>query len=119
LIDRRTCSQDKGTGSPSVRWLHGRTAGRAAVARKVIKMRTDITGYEVNPYKLRAIMDMVRRQGPLPRDQFDQILSPDDLLVWFGLTGKLDFGEEIAVKRELALMSDAEIFMELLGCKDI
>ena len=79
----------------------------------------NITGFEINPYKLRSILDMIRRQGPLPRDQFDQILSPDDLLVWFGLRGKLDFGEEMAVKRELALMSDAEIFMELLGCKDI
>lgn len=82
-------------------------------------MSTNITGYEVNPYKLRAILEKVRSQGPLPRDQFGAILSPEDLLVWFGLRGKLDFGEEVAVKRELALMSDAELFMELLGCKDI
>ena len=77
------------------------------------------TSMGMNPYKLRAILDMIRKQGPLPKDQFDRILGPDDLLVWFDLKGRLDSGEEIIIKRELVLMTEAEVFMELLRCMEV
>lgn len=79
-------------------------------------MRTD-TRMDMNPYKLRAIVDMIRRQGPLPRRNYAEILSPDDLLVRFDLKGKLDAEEESVVKRELALLAEAERFMEFVAYK--
>lgn len=73
----------------------------------------------MNPYKLRAILEIVRGQGRLPTDQRDEVLSPDDLLVWFGLSGRLTPAEELIVKDELELMAEAEAFMDCLRCKVI
>ena len=71
----------------------------------------------MNPYKLRGLIDHVRRQGALPRDQFDEILSPDDLLVWFGLKDLLSLDEQRLVKEDLAALAVAEEFMDRLRSK--
>ena len=71
----------------------------------------------MNPYKLRAVIDHIRKQGPLPRDQFDEVLEPDDLLVWFGLSDLLTLGERQAIKHDLAALTDAEAFMDRLRSK--
>ena len=68
----------------------------------------------MNPHKLRAILELVRRQGKLPIDQWGNVLSPDDLLVWYGLTHLLTPDERSIVKRELADMTEAEEFMDRL-----
>ena len=68
----------------------------------------------MNIYKLRAIVDHVRRQGRLPTDRWGCVLNPDDLLVWFGLDGILDPEEQVEVKRELVALADAEAFMDEL-----
>lgn len=71
----------------------------------------------MNKYKLGAILESIRGQGNLPMDQWGEVLSPDDLLVWFGLDGHLSLEEEIILKGELVLMAEAEIFMDLLRCQ--
>ena len=71
----------------------------------------------MNPYKLRAILEMIRSQGRLPADEWGQVLNPDDLLVWFGLADRLDSGERLVLRDELALMAEAEMFMDRLHCK--
>jgi len=73
----------------------------------------------MNPHKLRAIVELVRKPGPLPRDQFGEILSVEDLLVWFGLAGTLSPEERMCVGRELAMMREAEAFVERLQMKVI
>jgi hypothetical protein len=51
----------------------------------------------------------------LPRDQWDNTLSPDDLLVWFGLERLgLSAEEQRVVKGELRAMAEAEAIMDLL-----
>lgn len=62
----------------------------------------------MNPYKLRVIVEHVRRQGRLPADRFGQTLSSDDLMVWFGLSAYLSPDEQRLVRRELELLVEAE-----------
>lgn len=73
----------------------------------------------MNKYKLGAILELIRRQGKLPTDQWGEVLSPDDLIVWFGLDGQLSLEEEITLKGELALITEAETFMDRLGCQEV
>ena len=40
----------------------------------------------VNLYKIRYVLEFIRRQGRLPTDERGQVLSPYDMLAWFGLT---------------------------------
>ena len=68
----------------------------------------------MNIYKLRKIIDWIRRQGRLPTDEFGQILSVDDLMGWFGLTEYLTRAEQIAVRKELTAMVEAELAVERL-----
>jgi hypothetical protein len=68
----------------------------------------------MNPYKLRAIVELVRRQGRLPADRWGCVLSPDDLLVWYGLNSDLSPEEQREVKRELAALAEAEGFVDRL-----
>jgi hypothetical protein len=68
----------------------------------------------MNGHKLRAIMDYVRGHGRLPTDRFGEVLSPDDMLVWFGLRNVLTVEEQYQVKAELASMAEAEAFMDQL-----
>ncbi|MCD4651297.1 MAG: hypothetical protein K8S56_05865 [Candidatus Cloacimonetes bacterium] len=68
----------------------------------------------MNIYKKRNIVDSIREQGSLPTDQFGQVLSPDDLLVWFGLNECLTQAEQYIIKEELAAMVDTELAMDKL-----
>ncbi len=68
----------------------------------------------MNIYKLRKIIDLIRRQGKLPTDQFGQILPVDDLMGWFGLTESLTRTEQLGIKKELAAMVEAELAVERL-----
>jgi hypothetical protein len=71
----------------------------------------------MNQHKLRAIVEFVRGRGPLPTDQFGEILDAEDLLAWFGLTGTLSLEERTCVARELAMMREAQAFIERLQLK--
>ena len=68
----------------------------------------------MNIYKLRKIIDWIRRQGRLPTDEFGQILSVDDLMGWFGLTGLLTKHEKVCIRKELTSMVEAELVVERL-----
>ena len=68
----------------------------------------------MNIYKLRRIIDLIRRQGKLPTDQFGQILPVDDLMGWFGLAESLTGTEQLCMKKELAAMVEAELAVERL-----
>ena len=68
----------------------------------------------MNIYKMRNIIDFIRKQGKLPTDPYGEILSPEDLLVWFELDGSLTRYEQITIKRELAAMTEAELAIEKL-----
>ena len=68
----------------------------------------------MNQHKLRAILEFVRRQGPLPTDQFGQVLGTKDLLEWFGLAGVLSSEERVCVGRELTMMREAQALVERL-----
>ena len=68
----------------------------------------------MNIYKLRKIIDWIRRQGRLPTDEFGQILSVDDLMGWFGLTEWLTRAEQLTVKKELTAVVEAELALERL-----
>ena len=68
----------------------------------------------MNIYKLRKIIDLIRRQGKLPTDQFGQILPVDDLMGWFGLAESLTRPEQLCMKKEFAAMVEAELAVERL-----
>ena len=68
----------------------------------------------MNIYKLRTIIDLIRRRGKLPTDQFGQILPVGDLMGWFGLTESLTRPEQLRMKEELAAMVEAELAVERL-----
>ena len=69
----------------------------------------------MNPYKLKAIIEFVRRQSKLPTDRWGCVLSPDDLVVWFGFERLgLSAEEQRVVKGELRAMAEAEAIMDLL-----
>ncbi len=68
----------------------------------------------MNRYKLESIIRMIRDQGRLPTDQWDEVLGGDDLLVWFGLDGVLTAGEKVIMKMELAAIAEAEACMDQL-----
>ena len=63
---------------------------------------------KMNPYKVRAIVEHVRRQGGLPTDQFGNVLPPDDLLVWFGLNKVLTIDEQRHMKNEFEAMQEGQ-----------
>jgi hypothetical protein len=65
-----------------------------------------------NVYKLRKIVDWIRRQGKLPTDQFGQILPVDDLMGWFGLSDCLTLDEQLYIERELKGIVEAELAVE-------
>ncbi len=68
----------------------------------------------MNIYTLRTIIDLIRRRGKLPTDQFGQILPVGDLMRWFGLTESLTRPEQLRMKEELAAMVEAELAVERL-----
>ena len=62
----------------------------------------------VNLYKIRYILDFIRRQGPLPIDAYGQALSAHDVLVWFGLKDCLTPDELSYIEEELVGIIEAE-----------
>ncbi len=68
----------------------------------------------VNLYKIRCVLDFIRRQGKLPTGEYGQMLSASDLLAWFGLKECLNTDELSYIKEELAGMIEAEMAVEKL-----
>ena len=66
----------------------------------------------MNWYKIRSILDFIRRQGRLPTDEQGVILDEDGILAWFGLSDLLSVEEQRKVKQELLAMIEAQAFME-------
>ena len=66
----------------------------------------------MNVYKIRYILDFIRRQGKLPTDRWGQTLNGDDLLVWFGLHKHLTKEEQFQIKQELSAMTEAEMVVD-------
>ena len=71
-------------------------------------------GLNMNTYKLRKIIELIQKGGKLPTDPLGQVLCVDDLLVWFGLDKHLTAKEREYIKRELAALTEAELFMDQL-----
>ena len=69
----------------------------------------------MNKYKIQKIVDYIRHEGRLPTDQFDQILSAEDILGWYGLYELLDRGECEQIKREIQSLVEAQVFMDRLA----
>jgi hypothetical protein len=68
----------------------------------------------MNPYTLKAIVEYIRRRGGLPVDQWGNILSEDDMLVWYGLNDLFTLDEQRQIKKELAAMADAQNVLDQL-----
>ncbi len=68
----------------------------------------------MNNYKIRSVLDFILEQGPLPTHPNGDVLSPDDMLVWFGLDERISEVEQALVKRELAAMVEAAALVERL-----
>ena len=68
----------------------------------------------VNQYKIRYVLDFIRRQGKLPTDQYGQVLSASDLLGWFSLKECLNIDELSYIEEELVGMVEAEMAVERL-----
>jgi len=68
----------------------------------------------VNLYKIRYVLDFIRRQGKLPADEYGQILSASDLLGWFELKECLSTDELSYIEEELVGMVEAEKAVERL-----
>ncbi|RKY10146.1 MAG: hypothetical protein DRP56_01615 [Planctomycetota bacterium] len=64
----------------------------------------------MNRYKKFKIVDYIRSKGKLPTDPYGQFLNLDDMLVWYGLEGKLDEMERAHIKHELKKMIETELF---------
>jgi len=69
----------------------------------------------MNTYKLRALMDFIKKQGQLPADEFGNVLCSDDLIVWYGLNDLLSVEEQRLMKKELAQLAEAEDLVNRLG----
>jgi len=66
----------------------------------------------MNPYKLRAILEFIRRDGELrPRDS-EREWSVEDVVTYLHLDKLLTTGELSVVRRELAAMAEADVFMD-------
>jgi len=72
----------------------------------------------VNLYKIRYVLDFIRRQGKLPADAHGQILSASDLVGWFGLKECLSTDELSYIEEELVGMVEAEMAVERLRQSD-
>ena len=62
----------------------------------------------VNLYKIRYVLEFIRRQGRLPTDEYGQVLSADDMVAWFGLKDCLTLDELSYIERELVGIIEAE-----------
>ena len=66
----------------------------------------------MNIYKIRRIVEWIRANGKLPTDAYGEVLSPDNLLGWFGLNEVLTVDEQEYMRKELAAMVEAELSLE-------
>ena len=62
----------------------------------------------MNERKKKDIIDFVLSKGKLPADPYGQLLSPDELLVWFGLNEYLTAAEQYVIRQELAAMVEIQ-----------
>ncbi|MBL7215597.1 MAG: hypothetical protein ISS71_07955 [Phycisphaerae bacterium] len=62
----------------------------------------------MNERKKKDIIDFVCAKGKLPTDPYGEILSPDELLVWFGLNECLTPAEQYIIRGELVAMVEIE-----------
>jgi hypothetical protein len=63
---------------------------------------------KMNERKKKDIMDLVCAKGELPTDPYGEVLSPDELLVWFGLNECLTPAEQYIIRQELVAMVEIE-----------
>jgi hypothetical protein len=68
----------------------------------------------VNLYKVRYILEFIRRQGRLPTDAYGQFLSAHDMVAWFGLKDCLTREELSYMEAELEGVIEAERAVEQL-----
>lgn len=68
----------------------------------------------MNTHKKKDIIDSIRSRGRLPTDPSGQVLSPDELLIWFGLDACLNRTERLVIKEELEGLIDAERALDIL-----
>ena len=66
----------------------------------------------MNIYKIRRIVEWIRANGKLPTDAYGEVLSPDNLIGWFGLNEVLTVDEQEYMRKELAAMIEAELSLE-------
>ena len=66
----------------------------------------------MNWHKQREILEYIRRQGGLPVDGTGRTLSPDEVLVWFGLDELLAPGEKRQLMQEISAMTEAKALVE-------
>ena len=66
----------------------------------------------MNIYKIRRIVEWIRANGRLPTDAYGEVLSPDDLIGWFGLNEVLTVDEQEYMRKELAAMVEAELSLD-------
>ena len=78
-------------------------------------MSDSLGGMKMNKYKIQKIVEYIRQKGRLPTDQFDHILSAEDILGWYGLEDLLGTEERLQVKREIESLIDAQIFMDQIN----
>ncbi len=68
----------------------------------------------VNLYKIRYVLEFIRRQGRLPTDQHGEVLSAHDMLAWFGLKDCLTKEELSYMEAELEGVTEADRAVERL-----
>ena len=68
----------------------------------------------MNIYKLKRILEHIKSQGKFPTDMFGEILSIDELIVWYGLDKQLTTEEQREVKKELAQLVEIETCIDML-----
>ena len=68
----------------------------------------------MNIYKLRRILEHIKSQGKFPTDMFGEILSIDELVLWYGLDKQLTAEEQREVKKELAQLVETEKCIDML-----
>jgi hypothetical protein len=68
----------------------------------------------VNLYKVRYVLEFIRRQGRLPTDAYGQVLSAREMVAWFGLKDCLTREELSYMEAELEGVIEAERAVERL-----
>jgi hypothetical protein len=72
----------------------------------------------VNLYKVRYILEFIRRQGRLPTDAYGQLLPAREMVAWFGLRDCLTKEELSYMEAELEGVIEAERVVERLRQSD-